>query len=52
MKQGVNKCKGMWRMDNQLTTELKERYGIVFHDVNLLEQAFTHSSYVLFKIIR
>ncbi|EAC5401454.1 ribonuclease III, partial [Listeria monocytogenes] len=28
MKQGVNKCKGMWRMDNQLTTELKERYGI------------------------
>ncbi|MCL8496254.1 ribonuclease III, partial [Apilactobacillus sp. F1] len=25
MKQGVNKCKGMWRMDNQLTTELKER---------------------------
>ncbi|GGC91705.1 ribonuclease III [Enterococcus wangshanyuanii] len=33
-------------MDNQLTTELKERYGIVFHDVNLLEQAFTHSSYV------
>jgi len=46
MKQGVNKCKGMWRMDNQLTTELKERYGIVFHDVNLLEQAFTHSSYV------
>lgn len=33
-------------MDTQLTTELKERYGIVFHDVNLLEQAFTHSSYV------
>lgn len=36
----------MWRMDNQLTTELKERYGVVFHDANLLEQAFTHSSYV------
>ncbi|KAF1300886.1 MULTISPECIES: ribonuclease III [Enterococcus] len=33
-------------MDNQLTTELKEKFGIVFHDVNLLEQAFTHSSYV------
>ena len=33
-------------MNNQLTSELKERYGIVFHDVNLLEQAFTHSSYV------
>lgn len=33
-------------MDTQLTTELNERYGIVFHDVNLLEQAFTHSSYV------
>ncbi|MGC6769284.1 ribonuclease III [Enterococcus sp. LJL128] len=33
-------------MNNQLTVELKERYGIVFHDVNLLEQAFTHSSYV------
>ena len=28
-------------MDNQLTTELKERYGIVFHDVNLLEQAYS-----------
>ena len=33
-------------MDDRLTKELKERYGIVFHDVNLLEQAFTHSSYV------
>lgn len=33
-------------MDNQLTIELKKRYGIVFHNVNLLEQAFTHSSYV------
>jgi ribonuclease III, bacterial len=33
-------------MDNQLTTELKERFAIVFHDVSLLEQAFTHSSYV------
>lgn len=33
-------------MDNQLMHNLKERYGIVFHDVTLLEQAFTHSSYV------
>lgn len=33
-------------MDNRLTKELKERYQIVFNDVNLLEQAFTHSSYV------
>ncbi|HAP9436337.1 TPA: ribonuclease III [Enterococcus faecium] len=33
-------------MDNQLTKELKENYNIVFHDLNLLEQAFTHSSYV------
>ena len=33
-------------MDNQLTKELKEKYSIVFHDLNLLEQAFTHSSYV------
>ncbi|MFV0557096.1 MAG: ribonuclease III [Enterococcus sp.] len=33
-------------MNNQLTNALKETYGIVFHDVNLLEQAFTHSSYV------
>ncbi|MBF8807115.1 MAG: ribonuclease III [Enterococcus lacertideformus] len=33
-------------MDNQLTNELKEKYRIVFHDLNLLEQAFTHSSYV------
>lgn len=33
-------------MDNQLTNELKEKYTIVFHDLNLLEQAFTHSSYV------
>ncbi|MGX7173439.1 ribonuclease III [Enterococcus ratti] len=33
-------------MDNQLTNELKKKYRIVFHDLNLLEQAFTHSSYV------
>lgn len=33
-------------MDTQLINELKENYDIVFHDVNLLEQAFTHSSYV------
>lgn len=36
----------MCRMNNQLTTHLKDYYGIVFRDVNLLEQAFTHSSYV------
>lgn len=33
-------------MDNQLIKELKEKYSIVFHDLNLLEQTFTHSSYV------
>ncbi|KAF1304428.1 ribonuclease III [Candidatus Enterococcus willemsii] len=33
-------------MDNQLISELKEEFNIVFHDVSLLEQAFTHSSYV------
>lgn len=33
-------------MNTQLTKELKEKFGIVFHNVNLLEQAFTHSSYV------
>ncbi len=33
-------------MDNQLIIELKEKFTIVFHDVSLLEQAFTHSSYV------
>lgn len=33
-------------MDQQLIEVLKERYGIVFHDVDLLTQAFTHSSYV------
>lgn len=33
-------------MDNQLVTELNERFHLVFHDVSLLEQAFTHSSYV------
>ncbi|MCD5002201.1 ribonuclease III [Enterococcus saccharolyticus] len=33
-------------MDNQLIRELKEEFNIVFHDVSLLEQAFTHSSYV------
>jgi ribonuclease-3 len=36
----------MERMDNQLIIELKEKFTIVFHDVSLLEQAFTHSSYV------
>ena len=33
-------------MNTQLTKELKEKFDIVFHDVDLLEQAFTHSSYV------
>ena len=33
-------------MDHQLTRELNERFGILFHDGDLLEQAFTHSSYV------
>ena len=33
-------------MDNQLAKLLEERFGIVFHDINLAEQAFTHSSYV------
>ena len=33
-------------MDIQLIKELQERYGITFHDVDILEQAFTHSSYV------
>jgi ribonuclease-3 len=40
------KNKGMERMDNQLINELKEKFNIVFRDVSLLEQAFTHSSYV------
>lgn len=33
-------------MDNQLQNLLKDRFGIVFKDVDLVEQAFTHSSYV------
>lgn len=33
-------------MDNQLVKELQEKYGIVFQNIDLLEQAFTHSSYV------
>lgn len=33
-------------MNIGLIKELKENYQIVFHDINLLEQAFTHSSYV------
>ncbi|HLQ40738.1 MAG TPA: ribonuclease III [Tetragenococcus sp.] len=33
-------------MDNQFLKELKEKFTIEFHDVSLLEQAFTHSSYV------
>ena len=35
-------------MNTQLMNELKEDYGIVFHDVDLLgrNKRFTHSSYV------
>lgn len=33
-------------MDNQLNNLLKTNYDIVFNQVELLEQAFTHSSYV------
>lgn len=33
-------------MIETLTKELKEKYQIVFKDISLLEQAFTHSSYV------
>ena len=33
-------------MDQRLLKELKETYHLVFHNEALLEQAFTHSSYV------
>ena len=33
-------------MDHVLLKELKEKFNLVFHDVDLLGQAFTHSSYV------
>ncbi|MGX7328852.1 ribonuclease III [Enterococcus bulliens] len=33
-------------MDNQLVTKIKENYQIVFEEMGLLDQAFTHSSYV------
>lgn len=33
-------------MDNQFTKKLQEDYQVVFRDITLLEQAFTHSSYV------
>ena len=33
-------------MIDQFMKELKEKYNIVFKDISLLEQAFTHSSYV------
>ena len=33
-------------MIETLTKELKDKYEIVFKDISLLEQAFTHSSYV------
>ena len=36
----------MDKMDHVLLKELKEKFNLVFHDVDLLEQAFTHSSYV------
>lgn len=36
----------MEKMDKQFLKELKENFNIVFHDVDLLKQAFTHSSYV------
>lgn len=36
----------MESMDSQFLKKLKENFNIVFHDVSLLEQAFTHSSYV------
>ncbi|MDR1013015.1 MAG: ribonuclease III [Lactobacillales bacterium] len=32
-------------MHNELLKELKNNYGIVFKNMNLLEEAFTHSSY-------
>ncbi|MDR1522171.1 MAG: ribonuclease III [Streptococcaceae bacterium] len=32
-------------MNNKFLKELKDNYKIVFKDVNLLEEAFTHSSY-------
>ncbi len=34
------------RMENEFLLELKQNYGIVFRNLSLLEQAFTHSSYV------
>ncbi|MFW7420736.1 ribonuclease III [Vagococcus fluvialis] len=33
-------------IETKLTTEIKNKYDIVFKDISLLEQAFTHSSYV------
>jgi ribonuclease-3 len=33
-------------MIETLTKEIKDTYNIVFKDISLLEQAFTHSSYV------
>lgn len=36
----------MDKMDHVLLKELKEKFNLVFHDADLLEQAFTHSSYV------
>lgn len=38
--------KGDNTMDKELQDLLKDRFEIVYHDVDLLEQAFTHSSYV------
>lgn len=33
-------------MEHQLIANLKENYQIIFNNISLLEQAFTHSSYV------
>lgn len=33
-------------MDHKLLKELKENYGIIFKDLSLLKEAFTHSSFV------
>ncbi|WP_368280393.1 ribonuclease III domain-containing protein, partial [Lacticaseibacillus paracasei] len=31
---------------SEFVSELRQRYGIEFHDLSLLDEAFTHSSYV------
>ena len=32
---------------SEFVSELRQRYGIEFHDLSLLDEAFTHSSYCL-----